>query len=322
MQFTTKIPIDNFSNLIDYNSKIIAFGSCFAENISDKLSYYKFTVFSNPFGIIFNPISIEKLLYRIIHNVEFTEKDIFFHNDLWHCFEVHSQLSDTNNTNFLRTLNALLKQSFIEIQNATHVQITLGTAWVYRNLNNNEVVANCHKIAKNNFDKELISVELIQKSIENSIQLIQLINPNCNFLFTISPVRHSKDGFVQNTASKARLVDAIYQICQINPETISYFPSFEIMMDELRDYRFYTDDMLHPSQVAIDYIWERFVETSISESVLKTMKEVENIQKSLQHKPFNPDTESHQKFVEQLRLKIAKVQKNYPWFKFLKNDDN
>lgn len=316
MQFTTKIPIDNFSNLIDYNSKIIAFGSCFAENISEKLSYYKFTVFSNPFGIIFNPISIEKLLYRIVHNVEFTEQDIFFQNDLWHCFEVHSQLSDTNNTNFLRTLNALLKQSFIEIQNATHVQITLGTAWVYRNLNNNEVVANCHKIAKNNFDKELISAELIQKSIENSSQLIQLINPNCNILFTISPVRHSKDGFVQNTASKARLVDAIYQICQINPKTISYFPSFEIMMDELRDYRFYTDDMLHPSQVAIDYIWERFVETSISESVLKTMKEVENIQKSLQHKPFNPDTESHQKFVEQLRLKIATVQKNYPWFKF------
>jgi hypothetical protein len=316
MQFTTKISIEKFSNLIDYNSKIIAFGSCFAENISDKLSYYKFTVSSNPFGIIFNPISIEKLLYRIINKIEFTEKDIFFHNDLWHCFEVHSNLSDSDKANFLKKLNDVLNQSFIEIQAATHFQITLGTAWVYRSLNTNEVVANCHKVFKNNFVKELISTEIIQKSIENSIQLIQTINPNCNFLCTISPVRHNKDGFVQNTISKARLAEAIYQICQTNPVAFKYFPSFEIMMDELRDYRFYADDMLHPNSVAIQYIWERFVETSIHESEFTTMKEVENIQKSLLHKPFNPDTESHQKFLDQVQIKITKLQKKYPWFKF------
>jgi hypothetical protein len=316
MQFTTKIPITNSPDLIAYNSKIVAFGSCFAENISSKLLFYKFDVTSNPFGIIFNPVSIEKLLYRITHNIEFTEKDVFFHNELWRCFDVHSELSDSDKNNFLEKLNDLLLDTFQKIQAATHVQITLGTAWVYRNLKSNEVVANCHKVLKNEFKKELLSFEIIQNAIENSMDLIFKINPNCSFLFTVSPVRHIKDGFAENTVSKAHLIASIYQSRHSKSSTLNYFPSYEIMMDELRDYRFYSDDMLHPNSVAINYIWERFVETSIHESEFKTMKEVESIQKSLLHKTFNSETESHKKFEEKVNLKIKNLQKKYPDFRF------
>jgi lysophospholipase L1-like esterase len=290
MQFRTKIPIPQSNFTIDYNSKIVSLGSCFAENIAKKFDYFKFQNTCNPFGIIFNSVSIEKIIHKVVNQELFTEKDIFFHNELWHCFDVHSDLSNTNKEGLMNELNQLLHSTKQQLQEATHVIITYGTSWVYRNLESNAVVANCHKVPQKEFEKEILSVEIIEKSIKNTIDLIQKVNPKANIIFTVSPVRHLKDGFVENQQSKAHLITAIHQILNPKSEILNYFPSYEIMMDELRDYRFYAEDMLHPSQMAIDYIWERFSETTVSQESHSIMKEVETIQKGLAHRPFNPNS--------------------------------
>lgn len=319
MNFTTKVPIAKYQNSIDYNSKIISLGSCFAENMGEKFNYFKFRNSVNPFGIIFNPISIENLINRAVNKIEFTENDIFFHNDLWHCYEVHSLLSDTSSELILQKLNRVLHLFRTQIIEASHFIITYGTSWVYRlrqaQPNSIGIVANCHKVPQNQFDKEILSVETIEKSIQNTIHLIQKINPNCNFIFTISPVRHIKDGFVENQRSKAHLITAIQNL-QLSSLNSIYFPSYEIMMDELRDYRFYADDMLHPSQSAIDYIWIKFFENYVSETQFGLMNQVCEIQRALKHRPFNPNSESHQRFLANLEAKINQLQQQLPFLHF------
>ena len=316
MNFTTKIPITQNANPIDYNSKIVSFGSCFAENMGDKLLYYKFQTQVNPFGIIFNPFSIEKLIERVVLQRYFTKDDIFFFNERWHCYEVHSELSDADAEVVLSKLNRILSDTQKQLQQATHIIITYGTSWVYRHIETNAIVANCHKVPQKQFSKELLSIDSIQKAIQNTVSLIATLNPKCNFIFTVSPVRHLKDGFVENQVSKAHLIAAIYATTNTKQQTLNYFPSYEIMMDELRDYRFYTDDMMHPSPMAIDYIWERFAATQIDASAITTMELVQTIQKGLAHRPFNPNSESHQKFEANLKEKIATLEAQYSFMKF------
>lgn len=291
-------------------------GSCFAENMGEKFQYFKFQSITNPFGIIFNAVSLEKLIRRSVENRMFTENDIFFHNDLWHCFEVHSELSNPDKDAFLESLNDLIRLTNQQLNDSTHIIITLGTSWVYRNIESNEIVANCHKVPQKQFKKELLSINQTEESLQNIVSFIHSVNPNCNFIFTVSPVRHIKDGFVENTLSKAHLVAAIHKTITNNPSLITYFPAYEIMMDELRDYRFYAEDMLHPNQTAIDYIWIQFFENYISESEFGLMNEICSIQKGLKHRPFNPNTESHQKFLNQLDLKIQTIQNQHPFIKF------
>jgi hypothetical protein len=321
MQFTTPIPIPKNSYPIDYNSKIVSLGSCFAENMGNKFQYFKFESTTNLFGIIFNSVSIKKIIDRVANDVLFTEEDIFFHNERWHCFEVHSDLSHPDATELLTNLNQILRETKKQLQEATHIIITYGTSWVYRNVESNEIVANCHKVPQKQFVKELLSVKTIQESIENTISLIQSINSKCNFIFTVSPVRHLKDGFVENQVSKAHLITAIYGILKesalVPPSGArGLFPSYEIMMDELRDYRFYAEDMIHPSQIAIDYIWEQFKKSTIAETAYDAMEIVESIQKSLEHRPFNPNSESHKKFESKLKEKITKLVAQYSFMKF------
>ena len=318
MQFRTQIPISKSNCPIEYNSKIMSLGSCFAVNMAEKLDYFKFQNSCNPFGILFHPLAIEKLIDFAVSGKQFTDNDIFFHNERWHCFDVHSDLSNSNKEDLLASLNALIKSTNQHITESTHIIITYGTSWVYRNIESDFIVANCHKIPQKQFQKELLSVKKIDESVAKTIKLVHAVNPNCNMIFTVSPVRHIKDGFIENQWSKANLISAIQSV--LNTEDIKlkteYFPSYEIMMDELRDYRFYAEDMLHPNQVAIDYIWKRFKETTISESVFGVMDEVEDIQKSLSHKPFNPISESHLKFESKVREKITKLENQYSFMKF------
>jgi hypothetical protein len=315
MNFTTKISIPKFNQPIDYSSKILTLGSCFAENMGAKFDYYKFQNKTNPFGIIFNPISIENIINRAVNKIEFTENDVFFHNNIWNCFEVHSFLGQNDKERFLQNLNNILQSTRNQITESTHIIVTYGTSWIYRNKSSSQVVANCHKVHQNQFDKEILSVEVIKKSIENTINLIQKVNPDCKFIFTISPVRHIKDGFIENQRSKAHLITALHY-SNFQLPTHIYFPSYEIMMDELRDYRFYTKDMLHPNQLAIDYIWERFVDCIIDINCFSTIQEVETIQKGLAHRPFNSYSESHQQFLVSLNKKIMHLQKQLPYIKF------
>ena len=315
MNFTTAVPLQKSNDPINYNSKIVSLGSCFAENMAEKFEYFKFQNDVNPFGIIFNTVSIERLIHRAVHQLEFVEEDVFYHNQSWHCFEVHSDLNDFSKELLVSKLNRLLHQFRIQLQAATHVIFTYGTSWVYRNTSSNQIVANCHKVPQIQFEKELLSIQTTQQSIQNSVNLVQEINPNCAFIFTISPVRHLKDGFVENQHSKAHLIAALHTSISQLPSS-SYFPSYEIMMDELRDYRFYSDDLLHPSQPAIDYIWIKFFENYVAETEFALMNQVCEIQRALKHRPFHPTSESHQKFLRNLNQKIQKVQEQHPMIRF------
>jgi hypothetical protein len=317
MKFTTPVPIPNSTNPIDFNATIVSLGSCFAVNMGEKLDYFKFQNTTNPFGIIFNPVSIEKLIVRAVNQNKFTEEDIFFHNERFHCYEVHSDLSSDNKQEFLDNLNAKLELTYQRIKEATLIMFTYGTSWVYQEKNSGIVVANCHKMPQTHFDKHILSVATIETSIQNTVDAIRKLNPNCAFVFTISPVRHIKDGFVENQRSKSHLITALLNLLSDHLlDKANYFPAYEIVMDELRDYRFYGADLLHPSSMAIDYIWERFRVTAISETTFSILDEVDSIQKGLLHRPFNPYSESHQKFQSKLQEKITQLQAQFPFIQF------
>ena len=315
MKFRTKIVLNQAHNQIDYNSKLVLIGSCFSENISEKLDYFKFNTYKNPFGILFNPIAIENLITKAINQTKFTEKDIFYLNERWHCFEAHSNLSDVDKNVLLTNLNTSIEQTHKNLNEASHLIITLGTSWVYRFIETDLIVGNCHKIPQKKFLKEILSVKSIIASLENIITLVKNINPKINIIFTISPVRHLKDGFVENSKSKAHLLAAIHQLIEPR-KNINYFPSYEIMMDDLRDYRFYKEDMVHPNKLAIQYIWEQFIATWVHQESFPIMKEVETIQKGLAHKPFNPNSKQHQQFLKTLTEKKKTLQTRFSHLTF------
>ncbi|TDQ21872.1 GSCFA domain-containing protein [Tenacibaculum caenipelagi] len=316
MIFQTQIPLKKQPHhQIDYNSNLLLLGSCFSENIGNKLSYYKFQSEQNPFGILFHPKAIEQLVTNSINQKEYTEDAIFFHNERWHCFETHSVLSSPSKEELLNNLNNNIKSTFKQLKNASHVIITLGTAWVYREIATDTFVANCHKIPQKKFLKELLSIDEILESLEAINSLVQSINKDASIIYTVSPVRHIKDGFIENQRSKAHLLSAIHQVVEPRKK-VYYFPSYEIMMDELRDYRFYAEDMIHPNQTAINYICDKFSDVWFTEDTLKVMKEVETIQKGLTHKPFNPNSEAHQLFLEKLQQKKETLLQAFPFMNF------
>ena len=320
MKLQTEIPLIQEENQIDYSSKILLLGSCFSENIGVKFDYFKFQNLQNPFGVIFNPISIEKLIVRAIENDLFSEGDIFQHNGIWKCFEAHSELSSLDKDAFLENLNAALKKLREALFTSTHIIFTFGTSWVYRNIETDEIVSNCHKLPQKIFRKELLSIQEISVSLKNSFDKILEINPNTVIINTVSPVRHIKDGFEENSLSKAHLISAIHHFknrqSSIANRKSLYFPSYEIMMDELRDYRFYSEDMLHLNKTAIEIIWQKFSKVWISSETDLFQKEIASIQMGLLHKPFNPKSEEHLRFLENLQQKIASIKKQLPQIEF------
>ena len=316
MQLSTKVPIAKSHYPIDYHAKVILLGSCFAVNIAEKFNYYKFQNTVNPFGILFHPLAIHESIRRAVQEDFFTESDLFFHNERWHCFEVHSDLSAIHKEDLLKNLNQKVADFKLQIEAATHFLITYGTAWVYREKATQNIVANCHKVPQSQFEKVLLTATTIQKNIQDTIDLIQSINPKATITFTVSPVRHLKDGFIENQQSKANLIIGIHNAINQQLTTINYFPSYEIMMDELRDYRFYAEDLLHPNATAIAYIWERFVSGSVAVESIPIMDEVDQIQKALAHRAFNPNSESHQKFLSNLNERMSNIKKQYPFLVF------
>ncbi|MEC7770101.1 MAG: GSCFA domain-containing protein [Bacteroidota bacterium] len=314
MELQTRIPLTPSDNPIDYQSKLVLLGSCFVENIGAKLDYFKFQNLQNPFGILFHPVAIENLVQRAIEEKTYQQEEIFEQDGIWRCFDAHSDLRSDNPEAMLHLLNQRLKGAKVGLETSSHIVITLGTAWVYGHNTSGRMVANCHKVPQKQFTKRLLSVTEIEASLDQMVKLIQKVNPKAQIIFTISPVRHLKDGFIENQRSKAQLITALHQI--INGHNVPYFPSYEIMMDELRDYRFYGKDMVHPNQLAVDYIWERFRSVWISENAFPVMEEVDAVQKGLLHRPFNPDSEAHQKFKTSLRNKITYLQERYPFMKF------
>lgn len=316
MKLQTQIPLHKQeSNQIDYNSKLLLLGSCFVENIGEKLEYFKFQSLQNPFGIIFNPAVIERFVTNAINGKVFTENDIFFHNERWHCYDAHSELSSASKEELLDNLNRSISSTNRQIHQSTHVIITLGTAWVYKHIERDQIVTNCHKVPQKQFTKELLSIDAITKNLESIISSIHTINPKTSVILTVSPVRHLKDGFIQNQQSKAHLVSSVHQTLE-KRDTCFYFPSYEIMMDELRDYRFYSEDMIHPNTIAVNYIWEKFNMVMIHKDAYSTMDEISAIQKGLQHKPFNSSSKEYESFKQELISKQDKINRIFPHILF------
>lgn len=302
MKFRTEIDLSKQEPALNYDSKTFLMGSCFAENIGNKLNYFKFQYLLNPFGILFHPVAIETAFKDILTQRIYTENDLYFHNELWQSFNHHSAFSSTSKTTVLENINESNKNAFLFLKNVSHVVISLGTAWVYEFIEQQQLVANCHKISQKKFKKRLLSLDEIKSSLHSITTKITAFNPKVTILFTVSPVRHLSNGIVENNQSKALLLTAVHQI--INQKNSFYFPSFEIMMDDLRDYRFYKSDMIHPNDLAVDYIWNHFKKSWIDENSYSLMDEVEDVQKALKHRPFNEDSPKHQTFLKNLQQKI------------------
>ncbi len=318
MKLQTQIPFERAKIPLDYQSEVLLLGSCFVENIGDKLRYYQFQKQQNPFGILFHPLAIENLVTRAIENEFYQETEVFEQDGRWLCFDAHSDLSAATEEALLRNLNSSLRETRLWLQQASHIIITLGTAWVYWHKSTKKVVANCHKVPQKQFEKQLLTVEEIQSSLSRLTNQIHSVNPEAELTFTISPVRHLKDGFVENQQSKAHLISAVHELLKTSKVLLrtSYFGSYEIMMDELRDYRFYGKDLVHPNELAVDYIWEKFKSVWISEESYPVMDEVEAVQKGLEHKPFNPKSEAHGEFRTSLQAKITYLKERYSFMNF------
>ena len=315
MKLQTKIPIESETPKIDYDSKIVLVGSCFVESIGDKLDYLKFQTLQNPFGILFHPIAIERIIERALESDFFTESDIFFKNERWHCFELHSSVCATTKIDFLSLINNKLKELREYLITASHVVLTFGTSWVYRFLKTKKIVANCFKIPQKEFQKELLSIEEIKTSYNNIVTQILSRNPDTQIITTISPVRHVKEGIIENNRSKAHLITALQQLV-FEEKKVCYFPSYELMIDQLRDYRFYKEDMIHPNDTAIKIIWEFFKKAWISKETESIQKSIRTIRSGLDHQPFDPTSKQHQLFLQDLKTKMNQVEKEFSHIKF------
>lgn len=314
MNFTTKITIPPVAegDRLSYTTSVVSMGSCFAAHMQEKFTYYKLPFFSHPFGTLFHPLAIERSLERVCMRQLFTEEDFFLEEDLWLSFDLHSQWANTSLTALLDTLNQDMERLRESLTKTSFLIITLGTAWVYEHLATGNIVANCHKQPQKIFSKQLLSAQQIQASLEHIVALVRERQPQIKVIFTLSPVRHLRDGAVENQLSKSLLLCAIHALLGTGTsqkaEGLFYFPSYEILMDELRDYRFYKEDMLHPTEQAVQYVWERFAEAFFTSDAQVLMQEVASIQRALAHRPFNPEGEKHQKFLHSLQEKIKKIQ--------------
>jgi hypothetical protein len=318
--FRTIVPISASKVQIQHEEKLLLIGSCFSEHIADKLISNKFQVVKNPFGILYHPLAIANSIEEIIQQKVYTKDDLTKHNELWQSWNHHSQFSGIDQKTVLTDINSAIEDAHRQLKKATHLIITFGSAWGYRLKGDNRFVANCHKFPAANFKKELISVEEITKQYSALLKTLKAFNLNLNVLFTISPVRHLRDGFRENQWSKSVLQIAIQQLQQ-QDESLRYFPAFELVVDDLRDYRFFNEDMVHPNSMAIDYVWERFGNTYFNPQTKELNKVISQLVNASQHRPFQPKSDAHQKFIKKQLELIEQLIKSKSYLNFSKEQE-
>ena len=309
MDFFTRIDIPAANFKIDYTSHIAFFGSCFADNISSQFANRKFHTLANPFGTVYNPVSMARQVKAIASGKVFGEEDVFQDarcDRLWHCFDAHSSLSASSREECIEKLNAATTQAREFLQKADVVFITLGTAFVYFLKSTGDAVSNCHRQDPSLFERRMIPVEESARALESIVADLHRIRADIRIVFTVSPLRHMTDGAHENSLSKATLQLAI------NKTGAEYFPSYEIVIDELRDYRFYADDMVHLSKTAEDYIFERMVETYCNERTRGDIAAVEKFLKSANHRIVDVDSPATQEFKKKLASQAAELEKQIP----------
>lgn len=313
--FRTIIDIEPQPQKITYANKVLFLGSCFTENIGNQFTALKMPADVNPFGILYNPASIKNSIEILLQNKKLIKDDLLFFNEHWFSFYHHSRFSNTDAGTCLQDINNRIEYSSSFLKDADYIFITLGTARVYTYLKTNKTVSNCHKIPAKEFSIHSLSVNEIVDEYKKLIQDIYTANNNVKIIFTASPVRHWKDGAEANQKSKATLLVAIHELVEMF-ENVTYFPSYEIMMDDLRDYRFYADDMLHPNQAAVNYIWGKLSDAYFDKETKLIQKEVEKLNRAMMHRPFNKDTESYRKFQQTTLDTINNLKIKYPFVDF------
>ena len=309
MKLNTLVEIPKYSIEISHNTKTIFTGSCFAENIGVKLSNLKFPSQVNPLGINYNPISLANSINRTINNKILTEDNLFNSNGLWNNYDFHSKFSNVDKDVCLQNINSSVESAHDFLKESDILFISFGTAYTYVLKGTGNIVSNCHKQADKVFIRNLIQVEEITEVWSKLIQEIAQFNPKLKIIFTISPIRHKRNGFIANQLSKSVLFVAVNQLIDMF-NNVFYFPSYEILMDELRDYRFYNDDMIHPSSFAVDYIMEKFNDAFFSIETKKLNLFIEKIVLAVNHRPFNTNTKEYQLFCKTMLDKIEKEELN------------
>jgi len=308
MELFTTVPIQNQPSSFDYQTQFALFGSCFTKNIGKRLQQHKLNTLINPLGISYSPLSIAGSLQRIFNKKSFTASDIHLLNEQWFSFHHHTKLNSTEKEAHLTKLNTIVLEANQFLQTTDVIVFTFGTAYTYQLIETGEVVANCQKVPQQFFKKTRSSVKQIIEIYEVLLQQLFAINEHLQIIFTVSPVRHLKDGVTENQKSKAILLLAIdYLIRQFNQKT-TYFPAYEIMMDELRDYRFYEKDLLHPNETAIDYIWKQFCSAYLTEPANHTMQQLKKLLQQVHHQPFNPSSTQHKAATQNLIERLQTFQ--------------
>ncbi|MGB1243362.1 MAG: GSCFA domain-containing protein [Chitinophagales bacterium] len=315
MNFRTEINIPPSLQKITHRSKSLFIGSCFTENIGNQMQKLKFTSMVNPFGILYNPLSINTCLQRLLTKKPFTTKELHHFNEQWHSWEHHGRFSDSDPNQCLKDIHQEQNSASDFLKQADYLLLTLGTAFVYQWKESGQIVANCHKIPQKQFEHYRVSTSEIVNTLLPTLQQIQEINPQLQIIFTLSPIRHWKNGAIDNQISKASLLVAIHEL-KAKLKNAHYFPAYEIMMDDLRDYRFYESDMLHPTSMAIDYIWEKFQGVYLGEKTKQLMLQVKKILNAKNHRPRNPKSEAHQKFLQKQLRQIEALEKRHSFLNF------
>lgn len=310
MDLQTIIKLEKPEFKIGYDTRMMMLGSCFVENIGEKLDYFKFDVDINPCGIVYNPVSVANTLQILMEGKRFTTNDLLQNGDRWVSFSHHGSFSDRDPLRCLQKMNERLELSSAHFAQTDVLVITWGTAWVYRYRQSGQLVSNCHKFPSASFDRFRLGIADIVNLYSDLLPRLKEANPRLKVLFTVSPIRHWKDGAHGNQLSKAVLLLAIDELMQ-HFDFVSYFPSYEIVMDELRDYRFYAEDMLHISPQGVNYIWEKFKGQYFTTETLDFMKRIDKLNKILLHRPSDPDSEAtlqlRQQASEELKYLLDKV---------------
>lgn len=321
MKFHFEFDIKKLSQPITHKDRLILIGSCFTENIGEKLKKYKFSVLENPNGILFNPVSVAEALISYINNIHSTETDLFQLNEGWHSWKHHSRFSGLSAEEALNKINTSTSLAHDYLKQAEYLMITLGSSWIYTlteealSAKPESVAANNHKAPADWFYKKLMTAEEVLQTLDNVLYRLFHFNQKLKIIFTISPVRHLREGVVENNRSKAVLIQAVHHLVD-KFDKLYYFPAYELVIDDLRDYRFYAEDLVHPNYFATQYVWEKFIDACMDERTKNLMEEIHSINLAYQHKPFNPSSAQHKKFLSSYYEKTKEIQAQYPYLDF------
>ena len=314
MELYTQVELPDIPFLFSHKEEVMMFGSCFVENIGFQLKELKINTDINPFGTLYNPASISGAIRRLLQPVAYTEADLFQQGGVFNSFDHHSRFSATTAEESLGLINTRLQASARHIKKAERMIVTFGSSYVYKLKETGRIVANCHKQPEKIFNRELLPVRTMADDWHELLAQLWKVNNNIRIVFTVSPIRHWKDGAHGNQLSKAGLLLLADELQRTYPDKVAYFPAYEIMMDELRDYRFYAEDMIHPSPLAINYIRDKFIHHCFTKESQTLMSEWNKLKKAIEHKPFQPGSDSYKQFISQTLLKMNRFSYKFPYF--------